>query len=87
VDTFEELTGSVDLLSPMAIDHPASNSEAGVLEGPGPETNETEVGMFNTGSTVVIDLFPSNAAGMPIPGIPWGYSIYELHRATFLDLD
>jgi len=79
VDTFEELTRSINLSSTMAINHLASNSEAGVPEGPRPETNETEVGTFNTGSTVIIDLFPSNAVGIPISGIPQGYSIYKSH--------
>ncbi len=44
----------------------------------GPQTNQSKAGSFNTGSTVVVDHFPSDAAGAPIPGIPWGHSLYEM---------
>jgi hypothetical protein len=71
----------------MVIDHPAGNSSAGVPEGPGPRANQTEAGSFNTGSTVIVDHFPSDAAGAPIPGIPWGRSIFESRRAALSDLD
>ena len=86
-DAFEELTGSVDPPSAMVIDHPAGNSSAGVPEGPGPQANQTEAGSFNTGSTVVVDHFPSDAAGAPIPGIPRGHSIFESRRAALSDSD
>ena len=69
-DAFESLTGSIDLSSGMAINHLPGNSSPGVLEGPELQTNHTEVATFKTGSTVIIDWFPSYSAGAPIPGIP-----------------
>ena len=86
-DAFKELTGSDDLSSTMAIDHPTSNSEGRILEEPGQQPNHDEAGTFNTGSTVVIEPFPSDAAGAPIPGSPWGQSIYESRQAVFSDSD
>jgi hypothetical protein len=86
-DAFEELTGRVNLSSAMAVDNPAGNSSAGIPEGRGPQTNRTEAGTFDAGSTVVIDPFPSDAAGAPIPGIPRGYSTYESRRAALSDSD
>ena len=71
----------------MAIDHPTSNSEGCIPEEPGQQPNYDEAGTFNTGSTVVIELFPSDAAGAPIPGSPQGQSIYESCQAVFLDSD
>jgi hypothetical protein len=76
-DTFKELTRSIDPPSAMVINHPAGNSSAGVSEGPGPQANQTEAGSFNTGSTVIVDHFPLDAAGAPISGIPQGHSIFE----------
>ena len=69
-DTFKELTGSEDLSSTMTIDHPTSNSEGGIPEEPGQQSNHNEVGTFETGSTVVIKPFPSDAAGALICDIP-----------------
>jgi len=84
-DTFKELTRRVDLLSAMAVNHLAENSSAGVPEGCRLQANQTEVGTFDIGSTVVIDPFPSNAVGTPIPGIPQRHSTYKLHRAGLSD--
>ena len=80
-NAFEELTRSINQPSTMVIDHPADNSLADVPEELGPQTNQSEAGSFNTGSTVVVDRFPSDAAGAPIPGIPRGRSLYETCRA------
>jgi hypothetical protein len=77
-DTFEELTENIDLSSVMAINHLPSDESPGDPEGPGPQTNETEVGTFKSGSTVIIDHFPSHMAGAPISEIPWGPSMYNL---------
>jgi hypothetical protein len=65
----------------MPIDHPTSNSEGAVPEGPGQQPNHDAAG------TVVIDLFPSDAVGAPIPGVPRGQTIYESHQAVFSDSD
>ena len=70
VHAFEELTGSINLFSGMAIDHLSGNSLPGVLEGPELQTNHTEAATFKTGSMVIIDWFPFHGAGTPIPGIP-----------------
>lgn len=89
-DAFEELTESVDPPSAMIIDHPTGDSSAGVPEEPeepAPQTNQTEARSFNMELTVVRDLFPSEAAGAPIPGVPRGRSIYESCRAARLDSD
>jgi hypothetical protein len=83
-DTFKELTRSIDQPSAMVIDHPADNSLADVPEEHGPQTNQSEVGSFNTGSMVIVDCFPSDAAGAPIPGIPWGRLLYEMCQAGLL---
>ena len=77
VDTFESLTGSIDLSSGMAIDHLSRNLSPGVLEGLELQTNHTEVATFEIGSMVIIDRFPSCGAGTPIPGIPRGSLIYD----------
>jgi hypothetical protein len=71
----------------MDIDHLAGNSSAGVPEEPGPQTNQSDAGPFDTGPTVVIDHFPLDAAGAPIPGIPRGLSIYKSHQTTHSDSD
>ena len=80
-DAFEELTGSIALSSVMAIDNPPGNSSPGVPEELGPQTIQTDTGTLKTGSTVIIDHFPSHAAGAAVPGIPHGHSIYELYQA------
>jgi hypothetical protein len=87
VDAFEELTGRVDLSSAMAVNHPPGNSSAGISEGRRPQTNQAEAGTVDLGSTVVIDRFPSNAAGAPITGIPRGYSTYESCQAALSGSD
>jgi hypothetical protein len=87
VDAFEELTGSVALSSVMAVDHLPGNPSPGIPEELGPQTNQTNVGTFETGSTVIIDHFPSHAAGTAVPGIPCGHSIYELHQVDLSDSD
>jgi hypothetical protein len=33
---------------------------------------------------VIVDHFPSDAAGAPIPGIPWECSLYEMCQARLL---
>jgi hypothetical protein len=71
----------------MAIDHLPGDSSPGVPEGLGPQTNQTEAGIFDTGSTVIVDHFPSHAAGAQIPGIPRGPSIYDLRHAELSDSD
>jgi hypothetical protein len=81
-DAFEELTGMVDLSSAIPVDHLAGDSSAGDPEGHGPLSNQTGAGTFDTGPTAVVDPFPSNAAGAPIPGIPQGSSTYESHGAA-----
>lgn len=88
-DAFEELTGMVDFSSAsvMAVDHPAGDSSGGVPAGHGPQTNQTEAGTIDMGSTVVIDPFPSNVAGAPIPGIPRGNSTYESREGALSDSD
>jgi hypothetical protein len=86
-EAFEELTRDVDLSSAMAVDHLPGDELPGVSEGPGPQTNQTEAGPFETGSTVIIDHFPSHAAGAPIPGIPQGPSIYDSRHAELSDSD
>jgi hypothetical protein len=65
----------------MVIDHPADNLLADVPEEHGPQTNQSEAGSFNTGSTVIVDHFPLDAAGAPISGIPRGHSLYEMCQA------
>jgi hypothetical protein len=85
--TFEELTRSINLSSGMAVNHLPGNSLPGVLEGPELQTNHTEAATFETGSTVIVDWFPSHGAGAPIPGIPQGSSIYNMHCAALSDLD
>jgi len=65
----------------MAIDNPPGNSSPGVPEELGPQTIQTDTGTLKTGSTVIIDHFPSHAAGAAVPGIPHGHSIYELYQA------
>ena len=69
-DAFEELTENINLSSMMAINHLPGDESPGDLEGPGPQTNETEAGTFESGSTVIVDHFPSHVAGALIPGIP-----------------
>jgi len=86
-DTFEELTGNIDLSSVMAVDHLPGDESPGDPEGLGPQTNETEVGTFESGSMVIVDHFPSHVAGTPIPGIPWGLSMYDLCHADLSDSD
>ena len=89
-DTFKELTGSINPPFAMAIDHPTGDLLAGVPEEPEElraQTNQTEAGTFDMELTVVRDHFPSDAIGAPIPGIPWGQSIYKLHQAALSDLD
>jgi hypothetical protein len=71
----------------MAVDHPPSDSLPGVPEGPGPQTNQAEAGTFERGSTVIVDHFPSPAAGTAIAGLPRGSSIYDLRRAEVSDSD
>lgn len=82
-DAFEELTGNVDFPSGGAIDRaPVDNSLPDDLEDPQQQTNPIEAGAFETGTTaVVVDRFPSESAGAPIPGIPRGLSQYESHQA------
>jgi len=84
---FEELTRSIDLSSGMAVDHLPGNSSPGVLEGPELQTNHTEAATFETGSTVIVDRFPSRGAGAPIPGIPQGSSIYDMRCTALSDSD
>ena len=84
---FEELTGSIDLSSGMAVDHLSGTSSPGVLEGPELQTNHAEAATFETGTTVIIDRFPSCSAGTPIPGIPRGSSIYDTRCAALSDSD
>lgn len=87
-DAFEELTGGgIGPPPAMDIDHLAGNPSADVPEEPRRQTNQSDAGSFDTGPTVVIDHFPSDAAGAPIPGIPRGRSIYESRRTALLDLD
>lgn len=59
----------------MAIDHPTSNSEGGIPEEPAQQPNHDEAGTFMTGSTLVIELFPSDAAGVPIIAQPYRCSL------------
>jgi hypothetical protein len=86
-DTFEELTENIDLSSVMAINCLPGDESPGDPEGPGPQTNKTEAGTFESGSTVIIDHFPSHVAGAPIPEIPWGPSMYNLCHAELSGLD
>ena len=71
----------------MAVDHPPGNSSPGVPEELGPQTIQTDTGTLKTGSTVIIDHFPSHAAGATVPSIPRGHSIYELCQAGLSDSD
>ena len=81
-DSFEELTQTIDF-SPASIDHSPIDNPPDHLENLQQPTNPIEADTFDTGTTaVVIDRFPSETAGAPIPGIPQGLSRYESHQAT-----
>jgi hypothetical protein len=86
-DAFEELTENIDLSSVMAINCLPGNESSGDPEGPGPQTNETEAGTFESGLTVIVDHFPFHVAGAPIPGIPQGPLMYDLCHAELSGSD
>ena len=46
-------------------------------EDPEQQTNQTEAGILETASAVVIDQFPMRSAGAPIPGTSRGVSVYS----------
>ena len=71
-DAFEELTQSADSSSRRAIDPAPVDNQPDNLEDVQP-TNPIEAGGLEMGTTaVVINHFPSEIAGAPIPGIPPG---------------
>jgi hypothetical protein len=81
-DAFEELTQSVDVSSGRAIDHALVDNPPHSLEDQ-QQANPTEVEPLETETiAVVIDRFPSESAGAPIPGISQRSSRYESDHAT-----
>ena len=70
-NAFEELTQPVNFSSRRAINRTLVDNPPDDLEQAQQQANPIEVGTFGTGATaVVIDHFPSECAGAPIPGIP-----------------
>ena len=55
---FEELTGSINLSSGMAINHLSGNSLLGVLEGPELQTNQLRQQHLRQGQQLLLTGFP-----------------------------
>ena len=82
-DAFEELTQSIDISSRRAINCIPVDNLPDNLEDRQQQTNTIEAGALETQTTaVVIDHFPSESAGTPIPGIPPGSSRYKSDQAA-----
>jgi hypothetical protein len=84
-DAFEELVQNNDIFITTTLDQPTVDEELNALDTPVERSNHMEAGNSEVVPEVVIDNFPSAAAGAPIPSTSHSTFANESRRDTPMD--